>query len=258
MNYLRNYLYLGRDRLQTLFNQLDGSSQRLRAQNAEVKADFKVLTAAMGWQAVPSTAPGWSAVLDTVVGGLRDREQLSAIRPESWKEYEEFLVSGRRYVCEDMLAAKIHLPIEDADINPRLPKALTVWVGDPKPPSREPADAFDWLGTFVYLVEELTPDGDEPATVAPSGISALYKIAKMAAPSAVPEWGSGPETFGRGSLDHPIAKLASIGATASLPDNIWALYHLRYFQNEQSYRDSTGDEHRMNDLLAYPLAIWRE
>jgi hypothetical protein len=129
--------------------------------------------------------------------------------------------------------------------------ALTVWISDPKPAPR-PKHPHDWTGSFLYLP---TVQFDSGATLgAVSGCSALQFIVNVAKdkPLLNRDW---KEPFGRGNRQHPIQKLAELGAFIS--DERWleSLYFVRYITDEQVYI-SNGDPVRINDLVGYPIYIY--
>jgi hypothetical protein len=98
------------------------------------------------------------------------------------------------------------------------------------------------------LVEELKPVGPR-AEYFMSGVSPLAHIVRAAQPqvtrAALGDIGDNP--------GHPIEKLVAYGGEPSLSRQIEVLYQMRYMTNEQGgWYVSDG---RVNDLLAYPLAI---
>jgi hypothetical protein len=191
--------------------------------------------------------PAWTDILDAVVGCLRDSGQLLAIRPETLAEFE---ASEAEYVYEFVRATKLHLPVDPALVGDGLPPELTVWVADPPKRTDEPRDRWDFFGTYLFLVEEGDPDPTKRREAFFSGVSALAKLVRMARGDIDRDamW-----RLGREEGAHPIEKLTALGARASLERDIEVLYQVRYMTDEQGgWSVSDG---RVNDLLAYPLAI---
>jgi hypothetical protein len=153
------------------------------------------------------------------------------------------------WVKESFLARKIIIP------TPELLKkfgvlALTVWVSDPKP-APKPRHPHDWTGSFLYLPTVQFDSGSTFAAV--SGCSALQFIVNVAKdkPLLNRDW---KEPFGRGNRQHPIQKLADLGAFVSDERRLESLYFVRYITDEQVYV-SNGAPVRTNDLVGYPIYI---
>jgi hypothetical protein len=136
-----------------------------------------------------------------------------------------------------------------------LPEDLTVWVLDPIEPSREPVDEWDWLGSYVFIVQELL-DLKAPHSVF-SGISALRLVAEKIAVAEnvdMRDLAGTEDVFGRWHEGHPIEKIKAIGAKVGRRRRIETVYKIGYMSDEQ-YIKVNGAEGRINDILAYPLYI---
>lgn len=196
----------------------------------------------------PLQYPHWTDVLDAVLDGLRDADQLFGVRPETINAY---LASHANYVFEDTDAIRVVLPVEQGLIDQGYPEELTVWVSEPPPHIGCPINEFDLFGAFLYLVEE-----DEPARE----VQQPRKFASAASALAALVGSIRPVSrelnreLGCASAKHPVEKLEALGGRSSLKRNIQTLYQVRYMSNKQ--RGWGVSEGRVHDLLAYPLAIY--
>lgn len=169
---------------------------------------------------------------------------------------------GPRYVIEHVDAVKLIVPASSLQAVSNL-KSFALWVSDPDFSIR-PKDRWDFVGSFLYLVEAHWDDSPFHTTY--SGRSALQAIVNsargldlMAFPkSPIGSDGCTPPEFweplGRGNADHPIEKLQRIGAVVSDKRRITTLYRLRYMTNEQCVKVD-GETRRFNDILGYPVYI---
>jgi hypothetical protein len=132
-------------------------------------------------------------------------------------------------------------------------KSLAVWVSDPDPTIYS-NEEWVWRGTFLYLTE-LWLDDAGYGTVW-SGCSALQAVENGVEGKELTDRKASfaMEPLGRGSHDHPVAKLESLGARIGDLRRITALYKKRYFTDEQCYIWG-GKQRRVNDLLGYPIFI---
>lgn len=127
---------------------------------------------------------------------------------------------------------------------------MAVWIADPDP-AQLSSKPWAFEGTFL-LLPQINFDNTRFEFVH-SGCSALQAVMNGYEGKSV-ILGARGEPLGRGSYQHPIEKLAQIGGTATHPQRIRVLYRMRYITNEQCYT-LDGKQHRVNDLLAYPLFI---
>lgn len=252
---LRNFIYLNPSRLHELFEQ-SASTPGVRIKRSKVGAgaNFGVLNAKAEFE-LESTHDGGRLIpimLETVIDALRESGQLAALRPQ---RLDEFTDSPLRYVYERCIATRVYLPV-----SPELrekhgaPPELTVWVSNPHESVDIPTDTWDWIGTYLYLVEEgdaaPVEDNEETYKGLLSGVSALHGLVSHASEDLGPHDLGHP--LGRGTSEHPIDKLRSYGARVSLEREIETLYQVRYMSDEQGGFDGGK---RFNDLLGYPIAI---
>jgi hypothetical protein len=262
---LKNLIFTGQDRLIELHDQLEaGGGFRLKGGKAGIKTPVAHAEAEV--ERVERAPEGWADLVEIITDALRESGQLSAVRPQSMKDYDRFRDEGLSYVSElGLTATRVQIPVAAELQDDGAPPTLTVWVADPNELSAS-EDVTSPDGTFLYLVEELVP-GEPPAP--PwfySGASSLALVARLAQPSVVRASESQPgrfydpgERLGRGSDFHPLQKLDQLGAKVSLPRSVDVLYQIRYMTNEQMFiPPGTPSARRVNDLLAYPLAIWVE
>jgi hypothetical protein len=216
------------------------------------------------------------ASIELVMKSLRKSGSLSTVRPHSDpsskplpSEYERFRKVHGRYVYEDMMARKVHIP-SAREATTKLPN-MAVWISDPEPALAvhdAPLAEHDWdvlRGAFLYLVE-VYPDVQEPLPQFPfmSGVSALQMVVNRAFGQdllAPPRVGQSDEAeswepFGRGHAggSHPLQKLAWLGAQISDARHIASLYRVRY-QSEEQTIDVGGRSYRTHDIVGYPLFV---
>jgi hypothetical protein len=106
--------------------------------------------------------------------------------------------------------------------------ALTVWISDPKR-GPKPKDEWDWTGSFLYLPTVHYEGGKFDTCM--SGCSALQFIVNAAndKPLLSRDW---EEPFGRNNIEHPVDKLANLGAFVSDERKVESLYYVRYITDE--------------------------
>jgi hypothetical protein len=192
--------------------------------------------------------PDWTQVLDAVLDGLRDSEQLFALRPQTVGEYRS---SDANYVFEATNATRIYLPVDDDLVDEGYPEEFTVWISNPPARPCEPADEWDFFGAYLFLLEDGDPKQNVPThKLFGSGASALAHLVNEAKKTDCELRAK----LGREGVAHPIKKLEALGAYVSLEREIQTLYQIRYMSDEQGgFKVSEG---RVNDILAYPLAIY--
>ena len=204
---------------------------------------------------LPSDDP---RLLPPIIASLRDSGQLRVYRPERagefWDERSDW------YVHETGIATPVLVPTDKALRNRNVPEALTVWIMDPIESAVEPEDEWDWLGSFVFIVQELG-GFPWPSSWFISGLSALRMVVDVIAKTPRLDRGelrkvitSGDDVFGRWHDGHPIEKLERIGAIRQRARKIDTIYKIAYMTNEQSVTVN-GKWTRINDILAYPLYI---
>lgn len=158
------------------------------------------------------------------------------------------MVRRVEFVYEFVSATKVVLPVDIQLVARGGPPDLSVRVSDPPAGLPAPKDPWDWRGSYLFMVEKVSPNGPRPVFF--SGISALAQVVRMGQP--IPK-GEALWNLGRNSPAHPIEKLVGLGGRPSLERRIEVLYEMRYMTDEQGgWSISDG---RVNDLLGYPLAI---
>ncbi len=223
-------------------------TQEVRAGvNAGITAEVK-----LGRSTSPSS-PSDPKMLDRIVRGLRKSGQLRNSRPqhpgEFWREPHDGW-----YVEERFVATPVRLP---PGVSSSVATELTVWVGEPTIPHREPENSWDTQGTFVFLVEELA-SFDWTLGHQISGVSSLRLVIEAIGKKLTGrEMLALPRTADRFSElveADPVDKLAGIGGLAGAPRPIESVYKIAYMNDEQCWRRGSRFL-RTNDVLAYPLFI---
>lgn len=259
---LKDYLYVDQHRIQALTDQL-------RERFTEEENHKWSLTASLTG---PRLQSGRSRTrrelnlherIEILTQHLEESGDLRRGRPQSITDVGgPGAPYGPRYVFEHTDAAKLIVPTQ-ALTPVRGLSSLAVWISDPDFTLR-PANQWDYVGTFLYLVEAHWDTSPFHTTY--SGCSALQAIVNtirgdpFLAHSPCPTGPDGYavrefwEPFGRGSTDHPIRKLQRLEATISDTRRIATLYRLRYMTNEQCCVGN-GEERRVNDILGYPVYI---
>jgi len=249
---LRNYLYIDERKLDLL-------AQQIRTTKREtIKRQKKVSLSITGLGVELSEEDVWRELsthekIEALIAHLNVVDGLETARPDKVTAEEEGtgVPRGRPFVFETMLARRAIVPEAYLSAAPGV-KHLAVWISDPDPTLYTNED-YIWRGTFLYLTE-LWLDDSGPSFW--SGCSALQSIVNACQGKALNNRDTGEswEPFGRGSYDHPVKKLASIGAVIGDQRIITSLYIKRSITNEQCYIWN-GEKRRVNDLLAYPIFI---
>ena len=117
--------------------------------------------------------------------------------------------------------------------------------------------AWDWVGTYLFLVEEHLSDPERKYHC--SGISALRLLVDVIAGHdpglrANLPGGLATDQYGRDNPAHPIDKLRRVGGMPLRPRCVEIVYRIAAMTNEQA-TTINGKELRLNDILAYPLYI---
>lgn len=196
--------------------------------------------------------------IELLIDFLKRGDDLRQGRPENTEDVG--LPNTARYVLEHTDAVKLIVPAPSLKAVSGL-DSFALWISNPDFAIR-PADRWDFVGSFLYLVEAHWDDSPFHTTF--SGCSALQAIVNAASGLdllAIPKFPAGPdgyaipefwEPLGRGSKDHPIEKLQRIGATVSDTRRITTLYRLRY---DEQCLNVDGEERHFNDILGYPIFI---
>jgi hypothetical protein len=246
---LRNLIYWNKLRMSELLVQTRPTKERLTLDSFGVSVDGSGSVRLDGkLERRPLQYPRWTDVLDAVLDGLRDADQLFGVRPET---IDAYLASNANYVFEEIDAVRVVLPVGQGRINLGYPEELTVWISEPPPRVGDPIDELDLFGAFLYLVEEDEPEREvqRPRKFA----SAASALATLVGSIRQVDLELDHE-LGCASAKHPIEKLEALGGRSSLKRNIQTLYQVRYMSNKQrGWRISEG---RVHDLLAYTLAIY--
>jgi hypothetical protein len=244
---LREYLYVDHERVRMYFDQIEAGFVR-RPRPSDVR---RVRSPAPFVGTRPEISLSLHHQLETVCTHLRLAGDVAQLR-----EALAYDGSGSRvtlFVEETMVARKVIVPRKHLELVPGL-RSIAVWISDPDP-SHLSTVPFGSRATFVYLVESFW-DAGELATVW-SGCSALQAIANVV--SGVPGMFLPliGEPLGRGSAEHPLDKLRILDVQVQPPRRIRSLYRIRYITDEQCFT-LEDQEHRVNDLMGYPLYITAE
>jgi len=197
-------------------------------------------------------------LLEEIVEGLRKHGQLKTARPERMRDLPERATFVREVGVE---GTPVYLPVkEQAEVPPGI-AGLTVWVFEPLGShigfiDSEPDGswAWDWLGTYLFLVEEHL--GDSESIRCWSGISALRLLVDGIAghDPKFPKLPAIGDRYGRDDPAHPIDKLRRVGGVPLRQRRVEIVYRIAEMTNEQA-TTIDGKEVRLNDILAYPLYI---
>jgi hypothetical protein len=249
---LRNYLYIDESKLDLLAQQI----RTRRRETSKRQKTFKLSITGLGVEL--SEEDVWRELstherIEALIAYLAGADALETARPREVTPEEEGtgVPNGRSFVLETMLARRVIVPDALLRVAPGV-KHLAVWISDPDPTLYTNED-YIWRGSFLYLTELWLDDGGASFW---SGCSALQSIVNASQGKTLDSrytsesW----EPFGRGSYDHPVNKLASIGAVVGDQRHITSLYIKRFITNEQCYTWN-GERRRVNDLLAYPVFI---
>jgi hypothetical protein len=246
---LRSLIYWNQYRMYELLVQTKQAKGRLSMEALGMSIDPSGAVRFEGkLQRREASPPSWTEVLDAVLEGLRDSGQLFGLRPQTIDEYR---ASEASYVFEATCATRVFLPVDEDLVDGGEQEELTVWISDPPARPCDPANEFDYFGAYLFLLEDGDPRQDVPRhRLFGSGASALVHLVS----SAQQIDDEHRAQLGRDSVAHPIKKLEALGAYVSLERDIQTLYQVRYMSNEQG--GFTVSEGRVNDILAYPLAIY--
>lgn len=196
-------------------------------------------------------------LLPPIVSSLRDSGQLRVFRPERAEEF--WAEESDWYVHENTTATPVLVPLDKTLRDRRTPEALTVWIIDPVESTAVPRDEWDWIGSFVFIVQELG-NFPWPTPYFISGISALRLVVDVIAKmdhldeDELTALSGDEDLFGRWHDGHPVEKLERAGGISLRPRKIDTIYKIAYMSNEQSLTVN-GRQTRTNDILAYPLYI---
>lgn len=200
-------------------------------------------------------------LLEEIVEGLRNREQLKAHRPRRRRD----LPDRTTFIHEiNVEGTPVYLPVKEESGLPPGITGLTVWVFEPLGQElgfidSEPDGswAWDWIGTYLFIVEEHVYNPERAYCC--SGISALRLLVDVVAGHDVslranPLEYRGRDQYGRDDPAHPIDKLRRVGGTPLRPRSVEIVYRVAVMTDEQATTIG-GREIRLNDILAYPLYI---
>lgn len=226
----------------------------------ELKADLKVASFARKTSRPTSTALDSPAVLDKITGALRDSGQLRGFRPE--RTYDSRFHAGDSlststpagwYLHETMTATPVVVPVPERLVDFGAPEKLKVWVSDPLDTGEEIRFPGDFVGSFVFLVDELAETRTVKGHI--SGVSALRLLVEgILEDKEMLALDRSRDSWGRDSHEHPIEKLRRAGGLPLREHTIETVYKIAYMTNEQTWLHN-GTEARVNDILGYPLYI---
>lgn len=188
--------------------------------------------------------------LELLVRSLRERDLLSFHRPNNHKEakvhpfvFEQSCVATKVLFFPGFLKKSV----------PSL-KELAIWVSSPTAATggHDASNAWNFDGTFLYIVESFWQEDTELATVF-SGCSALQALSNVVTGQPFFKRDSN-EALGRRSFLHPVEKLKGLGGIVMDERTIEVLYKTRYMTDEQCFVDDEK-AYRVHDLLAYPVFV---
>jgi hypothetical protein len=193
-------------------------------------------------------------LLSEIMDGLREHGQLKIYRPERKRDLPPYTTFVHEVNIEGQ---PVYLPVKDDSGVPPGIAGLTIWVLEPIGTElgfidSEPDGswAWDWIGTYVFLVEEHLADPERKYFH--SGISALRLIVDVTA--GYDHSPRGMDRYGRDNPAHPIEKLRSVGGVTLRPRQIETVYRIARMTDEQA-STINGKQIRLNDIMAYPLYI---
>jgi hypothetical protein len=260
---IKDYRVINREMVDSLARQLGLPVGIEEVVETEATGTVKMLGARRKKQRITKgMEPGDPRLVNMLIESLRDSGNITSCRPESYAEWQRRIraegESGNPLIHEFWLeATPVTLPTGGKFEELGGPDALRVWVVDPLESSTQPAGPWDFVGSFVFLVEAMTRS-EFPLHLV-SGVSALRALVDVTAghdPNVGPGLlGLAPrEELGRGSVAHPVEKLRRVGGIPGSPRLVDAVYKIAYMTNEQS-ATLGGKEVRVNDILAYPLMV---
>jgi hypothetical protein len=266
MEPLRDFSYINSRLIGSLARQLGLAVDQETTLEYETGVDLKLAT---GKRRVtkrnPPLGPHDPRLIGPIVEALRDRGQLHVYRPERSQDYLwDSLGDPTRvgyFVHEEFVATPVLVPRASSTNSDFTLPPLKVWVSDPLDEVRGQYYDFEFVGSFLFLVEETRPE--LPTFISSiSGISALRMIVDFLAVGrsptrdAIDELVVIEDKFGERSSMHPLDKLRSVGATITRPRHVEAVYRISYMNDEQAYipKGFTRPA-RVNDVCAYPLYI---
>lgn len=257
---LRRFTVLNTVLIESLARQLHLPVDVDRTSKQKLAADARLMSAGLSSEkrqkALPPEDP---RLIPPIVGALRESGQLRAYRPDRTSEF--WNSDGDWYVYEETIATPVTLPLREIlPAEQGVPQALTVWVLDPVDPRDEPAGPWDWLGSYVFIVQELG-EWSWPARTHISGISALRLVVEGIGQQmpltreAIYRLAGGEDVYGRWFDATPLQKLQQAGGRVLRPRKIETVYKIVYMTNEQQVPGGDETYGRINDILAYPLYI---
>lgn len=215
-------------------------------------------------QPTPPESPATKThqMLTAILRQLERRDLLLVERPTRTPQptMQGFESIAGKFVAETFTAQRVLIPLEGRlPISEGSPRALTVWVGEPSLPTPQAANEWDFVGTYVLLVDELRRiDAGTPHFL--SGVSALHFLKAVGDPRVNTVFDvarvHGYEAGEERERPDVLTKLQEVGGTLLPPQEITSIYRIAYMTDEQSMRLVDGRVARVNDLLAYPLAIF--
>lgn len=253
---LRDYRYIDEIKLNSLAQQFGFSETELEQGSSK----FGLSLAGPRFETSRDTNTRPSNAHENItnlIEHLENKGWLGRTRPDRMPQYMNGEATKKpeipKFILERCRATKVILPRDKMSSIPNL-EGLAVWVSDPSDGfQKKRDDEWDFVGTFLLLTH-LAWSNDKFQTVF-SGCSALQAVwngANGHAPlSYHPNSG---EPLGRSNTDHPLVKLENIGGIVSQSKEIECLYRPQYMSNEQRC-ELDGKEHRLNDLMAYPIFI---
>ena len=242
---LLDYLYVDKSRLDNYVEQLGGCKPDQTKKSKKVSLSLKGPAIEYSEENQKREATTQEKI-SFLIAKLREHNMLAEKR---LSEAPPWGTDVPQFFLEETVATPITIPKD------RLPpqlglSALKIWISDPNPKDLNGPE-WSFRGSFLYLTE-LAFDNLVYQSVY-SGCSALKFIANAATGAPLLER-SGPEKLGRDSADHPIDKLREFAPTIGDARRVQTLYRIRYMTNEQVYTFE-GNEHRVHDILGYPVFI---
>lgn len=249
---LRNIIYVNEKLVKRLGEQLEPNPRKETSREVEFAGSLKFANFSQKRSYSDSSeSRRMLELLDAVCDGLRESGQLRVFRPDRNIEFLYYDHDGW-YVHERIIATPVALPVGDKLKALGVNDYLLVWVSDPLDTDETPEHEWDWIGSFLFVVQE--PLDIDPM-IFMSGISALrFIIEGLAEGKSLSRVNGGFDQFGRDSSIHPLKKLESVGGIAGRERKIDIVYKIAYMTDEQSWTCG-GKPTRVNDIFAYPLYI---
>jgi hypothetical protein len=262
---LKHYTVINRHLIESLARQLNLPIDQERTTEAQVGLVGKVGLGIKKSRKQSPFPPDDPRLLPPIIEALRESGQLRVYRPESTSDF--WYSDNDWYVHETAVAVPVLLPFDRTLPDTKyLPEAVTIWVLDPPVATLETQPKKNWLGPFVFIVQELEsfPASSEDYI---SGISAIRIITEVVAKrrsNLFKDWikqyfpSGGPDfhysSYHAPGFHRPINDLRELGGIVKRPRKIETIYKIAYMTH-QGHSSADRPSVRIGDILAYPLFI---